>query len=67
MTPIDYLLLAGVVLAGGYVVARLFIGWFHSSANHARIHTGDELNAPLIPKRTLERVEKTAAPWNFRK
>jgi hypothetical protein len=63
MTPIDYLILTGTVLAGGYVVARLFIGWFRSSANHAGIHPDEGLNAPLIP----ERVEKTTAPWHLRK
>ena len=67
MTPIDYLLLAGVVLAGGYVVARLFTGWLRSSDNDARTERDEELNAPSIPKRVLEPVEKTGAPWHSRK
>ena len=62
MTPIDYLLLSGVALAGGYVVARLFIGWLRSSDNHAGIEEDDEPNAPLPAH-----VEKTGAPWHSRK
>jgi hypothetical protein len=63
MTSIDYLLLTGAVLAGGYVVARLFIGWFRSSANHAGIQPDEGLNPPLIP----EPVKKTTPPWHLRK
>ena len=64
MTPIDYLLLAGFLVAGGYVVARLFTGWLRS-APHAALERESELNAPIA--RRLERVEKTGAPWSFRK
>ena len=60
MTPIDYFLAAGTVLAGGYLVARLFIGWLRSPDYHERDH---ELNAGIIP----ERVEKTGTPWRSRK
>lgn len=67
MTPIDYLLLAGVVLASGYVVARLFVGWLRSSANHPEVERDSELNAPVAPEREFERVEKAGAPWHFRK
>jgi hypothetical protein len=63
MTPIDYLLVAGFVLASGYVVARLFTGWVRSSGNHTGVERGNEVDAPIIP----ERVEKTGAPWHFRK
>jgi hypothetical protein len=67
MTPIDYLLLAGVLLAGGYVVARLFVGWLRSSVNAAEIDRDHQFDAPVGPKRELEDVEKTGAPWRFRK
>jgi hypothetical protein len=67
MTPIDYLLLAGALLAGGYVVARLFIGWLRSSANHLRDERDRELTAPIVPEREFERVRKTGAPWHSRK
>jgi len=67
MTPIDYLLLAGVVLAGGYVIARLFTGWFRSSDTDAGSERDGELDAPSTPKRALEPVEKTGAPWHSRK
>lgn len=32
MTIIDYLLLGGVVVAAGYVMRRLFIGWLSTDA-----------------------------------
>jgi hypothetical protein len=67
MTPIDYLLLAGALLAGGYVVARLFIGWLRSSTSHPRGERDRELTAPVVPEREFERVRKTGAPWHFRK
>jgi hypothetical protein len=67
MTPIDYLLLAGVALAGGYVVARLFVGWLRSSADTPGLERDRELNAPVVPEGEFERVEKTSAPWHFRK
>ena len=67
MTPIDYLLLAGVLVAAGYVLARLFTGWLRSSGSQAGLERESELNAPLIPERKFERVEKTGAPWSFRK
>lgn len=67
MTPIDYLLLAGVLLAGGYVVSRVFVGWLRSSVNAAEIERGNEFDAPVGPERESERVEKTGAPWRFRK
>jgi len=63
MTPIDYLLLAGAVLAGGYVVARLFFGWLRSSDNLAGAERDDELSARGLPVH----VEKTGAPWHSRK
>jgi hypothetical protein len=63
MTPIDYLLLAGVVLAGGYVVARLLLGWLRSSDNDPGAERDDELSARHLPVR----VEKTGAPWHSRK
>jgi len=63
MTPIDYLLAAGVVLAGGYIIARLFVGWLRSPDDQAGIERGDELNAPILH----ERLEKTGAPWHSRK
>jgi len=67
MTPIDYLLLAGALLAGGYVVARLFVGYLRSSGNPAAVERDNELNPHPLPERELERVEKTGAPWRFRK
>jgi hypothetical protein len=67
MTPIDYLLLAGALLAGGYVVARLFVGWLRSSTDNFDAGRGQELDAPIVPEGKLERVEKTDAPWHFRK
>ena len=67
MTPIDYLLLAGFVLAGGYVVTRLFVGWLRSSTNHGRGERGHEVNPSIVPEAELERVEKTGAPWHYRK
>jgi hypothetical protein len=67
MTPIDYLLLAGALLAGGYVVARLFIGWLRSSANHPRGERDRQLTPPLVPEREFERARKTGAPWHVRK
>ena len=67
MTPIDYLLLAGVLVAGGYVVARLFTGWLRSSDSQAGLERDGELNAALVPERNFERVEKTGAPWSYRK
>ena len=63
MTPIDYLLAAGTVLAGGYLVARLFIGWLRSPDHHAGIEPDRELDADIIP----ERIEKTGTPWGSRK
>jgi hypothetical protein len=63
MTPIDYLLLAGAALAGGYVVARLFTGWLSSSDKHPGVEREDELNAPI----RQSHAEKTAAPWHSRK
>jgi hypothetical protein len=63
MTPIDYLLLAGAALAGGYVVARLFTGWLRSSDRPGGIERDDEFDATNVPAR----VEKTAAPWHSRK
>jgi hypothetical protein len=63
MIPIDYLLLAGAALAGGYVVARLFSGWLRSSDHHSGTERGDELNPPVVPAR----VERTGAPWHSRK
>jgi hypothetical protein len=66
MTPIDYLLLAGALLAGGYAIARLFVGWLRS-VNPAEIERGNELDAPAGPEGELGRVEKTGAPWRFRK
>lgn len=67
MTPIDYLLLVGVALIGGYVVARLFTGWLRSSGNPAEVERTNELNAPIVAEREVERLEKTGAPWHFRK
>jgi hypothetical protein len=63
MTPIDYLLLAGVVLATGYVVARLFRGWLRSSSDNRGVERTNELDAPIVP----QRAEKTEAPWHYRK
>lgn len=63
MTPIDYLLLAGAIVAGGYVIARLLVGGLRSSAGPAPIARGDEPEARLTP----DRVEKAGAPWHFRK
>jgi len=45
MTPIEYLLLAGVVLAGAYVVARLFVGWLRSPGVHAEVERENDHNA----------------------
>ena len=67
MTPIDYLLLGGAVVAGGYVVARLFVGWLRSSADHPGVERDPELNAPTVPERELERVRETDGPWDFTK
>ena len=63
MTPIDYLLLAGVVLAAGYIVARLFVGWLRSSSDNRGLEYANELDAPIVP----QRVKKTEAPWHYRK
>jgi hypothetical protein len=67
MTPIDYLLLAGVLLAGGYVVSRLFVGWLRSSVDAAEIDRDNEFDAPVGPERESEGLEKAGAPWRFRK
>ena len=67
MTPIDYLLLAGSVLAGGYVLARLFVGWLRSSTNHGRGERGHEVDPAIVSEAELEPAEKTAAPWHYRK
>ena len=63
MTLLDYLLLAGVVLAAGYVVARLFTGWLRSSSDNRGVECSDEPEAPIVP----QRLEKTEAPWHYRK
>lgn len=68
MTPIDYLLLAGAVLAAGYVIVRLFVGWLRSSSgNPAEVERDNELDGSVVPERELERAEKTGAPWRVRK
>ena len=67
MTRIDYLLLAGSVLAGGYVVARLFVGWLRSSTSHGRGERGHEVDPVIVSEAELERAEKTTAPWQYRK
>ena len=66
MTPIDYLVLAGFVLAGGYVVARLFVGWLRCAAKPAEIEPDHADKAPIVSARELERVDNTAAPWHLR-
>ena len=67
MTPIDYLLLAAAVLAGGYVVARLLVGLLRSSAGDPSLEHNSDLKARVAAEPKLERVEKTAAPWHYRK
>ena len=67
MTPIDYLLLAGAVAAGGYVVARLFVGWLRSSADNSGTESDNELEAAIVREGEVKRVEKTDAPWHYRK
>jgi len=54
-------------MAGGYVVARLFVGWLRSSADHPGAERDHELDAPVVPEREFGRVEKTSAPWRSRK
>ena len=67
MTPIDYLLLAAAILAGGYVVARLFVGLLRSSATDAQAERELEVEAPIVREPELDRAEKTEAPWHYRK
>ena len=67
MTAIDYLLLGGAVLAGGYVIARLLVGWLRSSPGNQEVEPDEELNGSIVPGRQFERVEKTVPPWQSRK
>ena len=67
MTPIDFLLLAGAVLTGGYVFARLFVGWLRSSAHDPGAKRDIDHRARLALEPKLERVERTNAPWHHHK
>ena len=66
MTMIDYLLLGGFVVAGGYTICRLFVGFRNSSAAPARMDRTEEARQAEDAETAGRAGSVTRAPWQPR-